>query len=184
MTGTRPAWTVLLMTLLAGCGTLNPSTPTGGTDDLAAYYRYAAALDQDTLNGEYRNFRNWVTEQRCTPDRLRLTILILVAESGPAAKADPSAVLAPCLGGAERPPPRLRNLAFLLEDQIQLRRAYLQRAQELQARVDELEEALSKQRRARRELAKQKGELEKRLNTLQEQLEALKNIERSIRQRD
>ncbi|MFA9462027.1 hypothetical protein [Thiohalorhabdus methylotrophus] len=184
MSGLRPAGTVLVLILLAGCGTLNRSGPTGGADDLASYYRYAAALDKATLTGEYRNFRNWVTGSRCTPDRLRLAILTLVAESGPASKADPSVVLGPCLGGSERPPPRLRNMAFLLEDQIRKRRDLAKHAHELRSRVNHLEGSLSEQRKARQELTEKKGELEKRLKTLQEQLEALKDIERSIQQRD
>ncbi|HKJ87757.1 MAG TPA: hypothetical protein VKA48_04540 [Gammaproteobacteria bacterium] len=184
MRGIRPAGTVLLVILLAGCGTLNRSAPTGGTSDLTAFYRYASALDKDALTGEYGNFRNWVQENRCTPDRIRLAMLTMVAESGPAAEADPEAILGPCLGGKERPPPHLRDMAHLLQDQIRRRRGLEKRVHTLKAKVDKVEGALSAQRSSHRELVKKKGELEKRLKSLQEKLEALKDIEQSIQQRD
>ncbi|KPV40090.1 hypothetical protein AN478_07995 [Thiohalorhabdus denitrificans] len=180
----RPASAALVVTLLAGCGTLDRSVPTGSADDLAAFYRYASTLDGRTLTAEYRNFRNWVSEERCTADRLRLAIITLVADSGPPVSADPGEVLGPCTGSSDQLAPHLRNMAFLLKDQLQQRNELFQHAAQLEQRVDQLANEVAESRAAHQELTRQKGELEERLQKLHEQLEALKDIERSIRQRD
>ncbi|MFP4560809.1 MAG: hypothetical protein ACLFRB_01595 [Thiohalorhabdus sp.] len=80
--------------------------------------------------------------------------------------------------------PHLRNMAFLLKDQLQQRNKLFEHAAQLEQRVDELANNVAESRAAHRELSREKGELEERLQKLHEQLEALKDIERSIRQRD
>jgi len=170
-----------LMTLLAGCGTLKTSAPGGEAADLLAFYRYAGTLDADALVHERRNFRNWVRAAHCSPDRLRLAMLIM--HSADASDTKVREVLAPCLAEGDRKPRHLRNLAFLLADQMQRRRDLDARIAELKARRKELEQEIEQSARRRKRLEAEREDLKKRVDSLQKQLEALKDIERSIRQR-
>jgi hypothetical protein len=180
---------LLMMTLISGCGTLERAAPGGGPGDLLAFYRYAGALDRETRINEYRNFRNWVRDGRCSPDRMRLSMLAM--HMGGEMGADPQAILAPCLGGDERPPPRLRDLAMVLNDQLQ-RRAGLeqriarleQRRQQLERQREQLQADLEAAQRERERLAAEHSRLSERVEALEKQLDALRNIEQSIRQRE
>ncbi len=165
-----------LVTLLAGCGTLGPAGNGEQTRDLLEFYRYAATLEPSELAAEYRNFRNWVRAGRCTPDRLRLAILVVQPEAGGADWADPGGVLEPCLEGPGSPSDTLGDLAFLLGEQIEL----TGRLVKAERRAKGLQERLGNEQALRQQLRKAKEEVE----ALREQLEALKDIERSIRQRD
>jgi len=171
-----------MMTALAGCGTLDSPAPGSGAGDLLAFYRYAGALDAETRQHEVGTFRNWVRGDRCGPDRIRLAML--VAHAGPEGEGEVPGILEPCLAGGQRPPSHLRNLAFLLKDQVERRRALRERMGALEGRIRSLEQGLSEARSERQELAAERRQLTERLESLKEQLEALKTIERSIRQRD
>ena len=166
-----------LMTLMAGCGTLSSNGSGAGRQsrDLLAFYRYAAALEDEELNAEYRRFRNWTRQGVCTPDRIRLAMLVMQAESGKAAQAGPGAVLEPCLEGSQPPPASLRNLAFLLRHQAS-------RCQQAEARLARLEDRLKAEKRRRQEVKQASRQLQDQVKGLRQQLEALKSIERSIRQ--
>lgn len=165
-----------VMTGLAGCGTLDTAGPGNRPAELLAYYRYAGALDEETRAHEYRNFRNWVRPGRCGPDRIRLAMLIMHG-AGQEGEADASAVLGPCLEGEKRPAPHLRNLANLLDHQLALSRQLSERIAELEARRNQLSQRLT-------QTQKKRNRLRQNVESLQEQLEALKDIERSIRQRE
>ena len=178
----RAAW-LAIMTVPAGCGTLDRAGPGGSAQELLAFYRYAGALAPDARRQEMGNFRNWVRPGHCGPDRLRLGMLAIHTEAG-SEEVDAAAILAPCLGAEERPPRQLRNLAHLLEDQLRRRQRLEKRITRLATRRDELEKRLEKAERKRKGLAEERSRLQNRIESLEEQIEALKDIDRSIRQRD
>jgi hypothetical protein len=171
-----------MMTALAGCGTLDQTPAGGSAADLLAFYRYAGALDRAAWQHEYRSFRNWVRDDHCGPDRIRLAMLIMQGDGATEAQAEP--VLAPCLQGDHRPPPALRQWAYLLDDQLGRRQELSERIRNLQARRDQLRSELREARGERDDLQTELAELRRQVASLKEQLEALKDIERSIRQRD
>jgi hypothetical protein len=180
------AWLSLtaVLILFSGCSSLERTGTEPSGQDLVAYYRYAANLNPEPLAHEYANFQDWVQGESCSEDRVRLAILAMQAEEPPGSGAEPEAILEPCLGETESSPPALRDMAFLLHDQLHSRTNLRTRYESLTERVNRLEAELSQAKERSQALVRQKGELEKRVESLRSQLEALKNIERSLRQRN
>lgn len=170
--------------LMSGCAALERAGSGQTGQDLVAYYRYAANLNPEALAHEYANFQDWVQEDSCSGDRIRLAILALQAEETPGSGGDPESLLKPCLEGTDPTSPALRDMAFLLHHQLQSRAQLRDRFESLTKRVDRLGAELSHAKERSQALVRQKGELEKRVEALRSQLEALKNIERSLRQRN
>lgn len=176
----RGAVAVAVMTLLTGCATLERAPPGDGPGDLLAFYHHAGALEPEGMTSAYHRFSNWVRESRCEPDRLRLAMLVMQADSGPGAEADPRAILQPCLDGEDSPPDYLHHLALVLNDRIRQTR----RIARLEAERDRLKGDVARTERECRTVEAERDKLKKRVDSLEKQLEALKDIERSIRQRD
>jgi len=164
-----------VVTLVAGCGTLGPTGVRSGPADLLAFNHYADNLDDEERRREVRKFRNWVQEGQCSADRLRLVLLLMKNQGATAGTA--SDTLAPCLAANEGAPRHLRNLVQFLDQHLKREQALLERIQALEAQREDLEYALEKSQAKRQQLATERNELKR-------QLEALKDIERSIRQRD
>lgn len=153
-----------VMTVLAGCGTLGSKGIGSGAGDLLDFYRYAENLDDEARDREIRKFRNWVRDDRCDPDRIRLVMLLMQGDDGAERRA--LSAIAPCREENDGAPGNLGNIVHLLDQQLNLR----QRNRILLARGKKLEQRLNQAEAERKEL--------------KQQLEALKDIERSIRQRD
>jgi len=191
----RPtAFTLAVVTLLSACATLESEAPGDGPGDLLAFYRYAATLDPENRTTAYRRFQNWVRDNQCGPDRLRLAMIVMQANSGPAGQADPVTILEPCLADEDEDPGHLRQLALVLDAQIrqkgQISRLKAQQYQlanqrsQLKERLDKVQQDLAQAKRRVRTVEDERDKLRKRVDSLERQLEALKNIERSIRQRN
>ncbi|MEF8792684.1 hypothetical protein [Thiohalorhabdus sp.] len=184
----------VMVTLLTACATLGRAPPGDGPGDLLAFYHYAATLEPESRRATYLRFRNWVREDRCEPDRIRLAMLVMQAESGPAGEMKGGQVLKPCLNNGDEAHTYLGHLALLLDRQIRLQNRVdrlvskwgqlVERREELEAERDELTRDLIRATRRYRTVEDERDKLRKRVDSLEKQLDALKNIERSIRQRN
>lgn len=168
--------------LLAGCGgalfskpdqdTCEPPSPPAACRcpppeaspvlELLEYHRYAHVLSLPELEIELRQRAALLESGACTLDRLRVALLLQrrPPEDNEAAFDD---LLRPCLEGPGTPSLPLRHLAHLL-------RARLEERREQHKRLRELDQSLKAERQRTAELT--------------QQLEALKDIERSILERE
>ena len=94
---------VVMMTLLAGCATLEGAAPGDGPGDLLAFYHHADALEPEGMASAYHRFRNWVREDQCAPDRIRLDAIEQVsATDGTKGLTRPRLVIIYTDGGTTR----------------------------------------------------------------------------------